>query len=115
MHFREPVISAKPKFLALTHVLVYGYWCCQVTILSAYNASVMFPLRYHQSIAMLYCYQTLMILANQVSGLFDETYLKKEYTCTTLIFFPMQIDMETKKQTENILMLNAIIPKACKK
>ena len=44
MHFREPVISAKPKFLALTHVLVYGYWCCQVTILSAYNASVMFSL-----------------------------------------------------------------------
>ena len=49
----EPVISAKPKFLALTHVLVYGYWCCQVTILSAYNASVMFLLRYYQSIAML--------------------------------------------------------------
>ena len=53
MHFREPVISAKPKFLALTHVLVYGYWCCQVTILSAYNASVMFLLRYYQSIAIL--------------------------------------------------------------
>ena len=30
-------------------------------------------------------------------------------------FFPMQIDMETKKQTKNLLMLNAIIPKACKK
>ena len=53
MHFREPVISAKSKFLALTHVLVYGYWCCQVTILSAYNASVMFLLPYYQSIAML--------------------------------------------------------------
>ena len=53
MHFREPVISAKPTFLALTHVLVYGYWCCQVTILSAYNASVMFLLRYYQPIAML--------------------------------------------------------------
>ena len=44
MHFREPVISAKPKFLALTHVLVYGYWCGQVTILSAYTASIMFSL-----------------------------------------------------------------------
>ena len=53
MHFREPVISAKPKFLALTHVLVYGYWCYQVTILSHYNASVMFLLCYYQSIAML--------------------------------------------------------------
>ena len=53
MHFKEPVISAKPKILALTHVLVYGYWCCQVTILSAYNASVMFLLRYYQSIAVL--------------------------------------------------------------
>ena len=30
-------------------------------------------------------------------------------------FFFMQINMETKKQTENILVLNAIIPKACKK
>ena len=37
MHFREPVISTKSKFLARTHVLVYGYWCCQLTILSAYN------------------------------------------------------------------------------
>ena len=53
MHFREPVISPKPKFLALTHVLVYGYWCWQVTILSAYNAFLMFLLRYYQSIAML--------------------------------------------------------------
>ena len=29
--------------------------------------------------------------------------------------FSMRIDMETKKQTENVLMLNAIIPKECKK
>ena len=29
--------------------------------------------------------------------------------------FSMPIDMETKKQTENLLMLNAIIPKDCKK
>ena len=88
MHFREPVISAKPEVLALTHVLVYGYWCCQVTILSHYNASVIFLLRYYQSIAMLYCYQSLIIVANQVSGLFDERYLKKEYTCTIYIFYP---------------------------
>ena len=33
----------------------------------------------------------------------------------TILIFSMQIDMETKKQTENFLMLNAIIPKACKK
>ena len=25
MHFREPLISEKPRFLALTHVSVYGY------------------------------------------------------------------------------------------
>ena len=24
MHFREPLISEKPRFLALTHVSVYG-------------------------------------------------------------------------------------------
>ena len=53
MHFREPVISAKPKFLALAHVSVYGYWFCQVTISPACNASVMFLLRYYQSIAIL--------------------------------------------------------------
>ena len=53
MHFHKPVISAKPKFLALAHVLLYGYWCCQVTVLSAYNASIMFLLRYYHSIAML--------------------------------------------------------------
>ena len=37
IYFREPVIRAKPKFLALTLVLVYGYWCCQVKILLDYN------------------------------------------------------------------------------
>ena len=25
MHFREPLISERPKFLALTHVYVYSY------------------------------------------------------------------------------------------
>ena len=53
MHFREPVISDKRKFFPLIHVLVYGYWCCPVTVLPAYNASVMFLLRYYQSVAML--------------------------------------------------------------
>ena len=53
VHIREPVISAKPKFLALTRVLLYDYWCCQLTILSAYNASLMFLLRYYQYIVML--------------------------------------------------------------
>ena len=53
MHFRENVISAKPKFLVLTHVLMYGYWCCQFAILSAYDASKMFLLHYYQSITML--------------------------------------------------------------
>ena len=43
-HFREPVTSDKPRFLVLTHVLVYGYWYCQVTILSAYNAPLIFSL-----------------------------------------------------------------------
>ena len=50
MHFGEPEISEKSKFLALTHVSVYGYWCFQVTTLSAYNASVMFLLHSYQSI-----------------------------------------------------------------
>ena len=53
IHFRKPVISAKPKFSALARVLVYDYWCCQLTILSAYNASVKFLLRYYQYIVML--------------------------------------------------------------
>ena len=60
------------------------------------------------------CYNAI-ILANQVSGLFDQRYLKKKYTCTIFMFFPKQIYMETKKQTENLLMLNSIIPKASKK
>ena len=61
MHFREPVIRARPKFLALTHVLVYGYWCCQVTILSSYDASVMFLLHYSQSI---YCHVLMLSVFN---------------------------------------------------
>ena len=105
MHFREPLISEKPKFLTLTHVWMYGYWCCQVAILSAFDASVMFLLHSYQSVML--CYNAI-ILANQVSGLFDQTYLKAEYTCTVLIFFH-------KRHTENLLMLNLIIPKTCKK
>ena len=111
MHFREPLIRVKPKFLALTHVSVYDYWCCQVAIVSAYNVSVVLLLHSCQSI--MSCYNVI-IPANQVSGLFDKGHFKKEYTCTILIFFPKQICMETKKQTENYLMLNSIIPKACK-
>ena len=42
MHFREPLISKKPRFLALNHVYLYIYWCCQVRILSVYDDSVMF-------------------------------------------------------------------------
>ena len=37
------------------------------------------------------------------------------YHLDFFFFFFMQINMETNKQTENLLMLNAIIPKACKK
>ena len=92
MHFREPVISEKPKFLALTHVSVYGYWCCQFAILSAYNAFVLFLLYSYQTI--MSCYNVI-ILANQVSGLIDQRYFKKEYICAILIF----TYMETKKQT----------------
>ena len=110
MHFREPLISEKPKFLALTHASVYGYWCCQVAILSAYNASLMLLLHSYHSI--MSCYNVI-ILTNQVSGLFDQSYLKKEYTCTILIF--SQVDIHGKKETENLFMLNLIIPKACKK
>ena len=82
MHFREPLISEKPKFLAL--IWVYGSWCCQVAILSAYNASVMFLLHSDQSI--------MLSAVNNPSrsgqaGLFDQRYLKKEYTCTILTFF----------------------------
>ena len=57
MHFGEPGISEKSKFLALTHVSVYDYWCCQVTTLSAYNASVMFLLHSYQSI--MPCYNVI--------------------------------------------------------
>ena len=42
IHFREPLISKKPRVLALNHVYLYGYWCCQGWILSVYDDSVMF-------------------------------------------------------------------------
>ena len=47
MHFREPLISVKPIFLELAHVWVYSYSIG--TILSAYNASVMFLWHSYQS------------------------------------------------------------------
>ena len=103
MHFREPLINENPKFLALNHVWMYGYWCCQVAILLAYNASVMFLLHSYQSIML--C-RNAVILVNQVYGLFDWKYLKTEYTCTILILFFI-------KSIQKIL--NPIIPKACKK
>ena len=42
MHFREPLISEKPRFLAVTLGWVYNYGCCQVTTFLFNNASVMF-------------------------------------------------------------------------
>ena len=41
MLFREPLISKKKQFLAFSHVQLFSYWHCQVTIPIAYNASVM--------------------------------------------------------------------------
>ena len=46
---------------------------------------------------MLKCYQSLIILAIQVSVLFDQRYLKKEYTWTILIFF--HADRHGNKET----------------
>ena len=40
-HFRESFISEKPTFLVLSYVYVYSYWCRQITLLLAYNVSVM--------------------------------------------------------------------------
>ena len=90
------------------HLLMYGCLVINVARLryiSAYNASVKFLLHSYQS--MLLCHN-IIILANQISGLFDQRYLKTEYTCTIFIFFH-------KKHTKNCLMLNSIIPKTCKK
>ena len=50
MHFREPLTSEKPKFLALAHVYLYSYWCCQVTVLLAYNGFVTFWWHSYRSI-----------------------------------------------------------------
>ena len=36
-----------------------------------------------------------MLRANQVSGFFDQSYLKKEYTCI-IVIFSMQIDIWKK-------------------
>ena len=43
-------------------------------------------------------YHNIIILANQVFGIFDQRYLKKEYTSTILISFAKQIEMEKNKQ-----------------
>lgn len=46
-------------------------------------------------------------LNNQVSGFFDQIYLKNKCTCSILTFFFMQINRWTiKKQTDNLLMLD---------
>ena len=42
MYFGEPLISEKPRFLAVTLGWVYNYGCCQVTTFLFNNASVMF-------------------------------------------------------------------------
>ena len=47
--------------------------------------------------------------------MFNQRYLKKKYICPILIF-SMQIDIQIiKKQTKNLFMLDAIIPKAREK
>ena len=114
MHFREPLIIEKPKFLALTHVSVYGYWCCQNTILSAYNASVMFLLHPYQSI--MSCHVMLCYNPSQ-SGLWIvwSKVFQERIHMYHFDLFPKQIYTEIKKKTENLLMLNSIIPKACKR
>ena len=59
----------------------------------------------------------LSVFNNQVSGFLD-CFIKsisRRNIHVPFSFFFIQIDIETKKETENLLMLNVIIPKACKK
>ena len=57
----------------------------------------------------------MSLCSNQAAELLSQWYLKKKYKCPILIL-SIQIDVwMIKKQTENLLMLDTIIPKTCKK
>ena len=62
----------------------------------------------------LLCYESMIILSNQASGLLDQRYLKKEYTYTILILFS-HAEIHINNKETNRMMLDAIIPKGCKK
>ena len=51
----------------------------------------------------------VIILANQVSGLFDQKYFKKEYTCTILIFFLSRLygNKETSRKSIDVKLDNS--------
>ena len=46
-----------------------------------------------------------MILANQVSTLFNQRYLKKEYTCTILIFSHPDTHINNKETNEKYFVV----------
>ena len=68
--------------------IILHNWCCQAIISSAYNVSVMFPRCSCQPL--MWGYQSIIILANQIPGFLDQRYLKKKYTRTILIFPPFK-------------------------
>ena len=114
MHFREPVISAKPKSGTNSCIAVW------LLVLSGYNIITLKCFR-NVPITLLsvYCHVIMLSAFNNLrqSGLWIVWWevSQEGIYMYHLDFFPWQTDMETKKQTENLLMLNAVIPNACKK
>ena len=64
--------------------IIIQIWCCEIMILSTYNASMLFFVMFLSIYNEMLCYQSFIILVNQASWLFDQRYLK----CTNLIFLP---------------------------
>ena len=114
MHFREPVISAKPKFGTNSCIAVW------LLVLSGYNIITLKCLR-NVPITLLsvYCHVIMLSVFNKLcqSGLWIVLWevSQEGIYMYHFDFFPWQIDMETKKQTENLLMVNVVIPNAYKK
>ena len=55
--------------------------------------------------------QTIILQANQASGFFDESYLKKEYICI-ILYADRLLKLKTR---DYLLMLDIVIPNTCKK
>ena len=102
---------------SLWHLLMYRCMAIDVVRLQYYHPIMLLQCSYYIPISLWCVYNVILCYNPSQLGLWIvwSKVFQERIHMYHFDIFPKQIYMETKKQTENLLMLNSIIPKVCKR